>query len=110
MPLSLSCIFFFLFVLELTIACTIAECEAPYPPSPVIMSLTWAPSYTIVRQASGSDNWPITWGDDDKLYTAFGDGWGFKSKVPSKLSLGLDKIIGLTVANSQQPYLPPDPG
>jgi len=66
----------------------------PYPPSPVITKLTWAPPSTIVRQARGSDNWPITWGDDDNIYTAYGDGWGFKPKVPSKLSLGFAKIIG----------------
>ena len=29
---------------------------------------------TILRQAIESDNWPITWGDDDEQYTAYGDG------------------------------------
>ena len=68
--------------------------SAPYPPSPVITGIDWAPSSTITRLASGSDNWPITWADDDHLYTAYGDGWGFDPKVPKKLSLGLAKIIG----------------
>jgi len=71
-----------------------AGARAPYPPSPVIAAITWAPPETIVRRARGSDNWPMTWGDDDALYTAYGDGWGFEPKVAAKLSLGLAKITG----------------
>ena len=66
----------------------------PYPPSPVIRGLTWAPASTIVRKAHDSDNWPMTWADDDNLYTAYGDGTGFAPKVPEKLSLGLARIEG----------------
>jgi len=66
----------------------------PYPPSDVIGQIRWAPPETIIRKACGSDNWPITWGDDDALYTAYGDGWGFEPKVDRKLSLGLAKVIG----------------
>jgi CubicO group peptidase (beta-lactamase class C family) len=66
----------------------------PYPPSPVIKSITWAPKETIIRKAAGSDNWPMTWADDDALYTAYGDGWGFEPKVEKKLSLGLARIDG----------------
>ena len=40
---------------------------------------------TIVRKALDSDNWPITWGDDDQLYTAYGDGRGFEPFVKTKL-------------------------
>jgi len=68
--------------------------SAPYPPSPRITGLTWSPKETIVRRAKGSDNWPLTWADDDNLYTAYGDGNGFEPFVPEKLSLGLAKIIG----------------
>ena len=39
----------------------------PYPSSTVIKDVKWAPAETIVRKASGSDNWPITWADDDNL-------------------------------------------
>lgn len=67
---------------------------APYPPSRAITGVSWAPAPTIVRKAQGSDNWPITWGDDDALYTAYGDGWGFRPKVPEKLSLGLARVTG----------------
>jgi CubicO group peptidase (beta-lactamase class C family) len=66
----------------------------PYPPSTLITGLTWAPASTIVRKAPDSDNWPMTWGDDDNLYAAYGDGTGFAPKVPEKLSLGLARIEG----------------
>jgi CubicO group peptidase (beta-lactamase class C family) len=66
----------------------------PYPHSPVIAGLSWAPAATIVRQARDSDNWPMTWADDGHLYTAYGDGTGFVPKVPEKLSLGLARIEG----------------
>jgi CubicO group peptidase (beta-lactamase class C family) len=68
--------------------------DAPYPRSEVITSLIWTDSSTIVHQATGSDNWPITWADDGEQYTAYGDGWGFDPRVPGKLSLGLAKVTG----------------
>ncbi|MHC4748755.1 MAG: serine hydrolase [Planctomycetota bacterium] len=68
--------------------------NSPYPPSPVIKGIEWAPIESIIRWASGSDNWPITWADDDNQYTAYGDGWGFEPKTEEKLSLGIAKIIG----------------
>jgi len=67
---------------------------APYPPSPVIKGIEWAPVDTIIRRASGSDNWPITWADDNNQYIAYGDGWGFEPKTKKKLSLGISKIVG----------------
>lgn len=67
---------------------------APFPPSPVIRRIDWAPASTIVRRARGSDNWPLAWGDDDAIYTAYGDGRGFEPFVEAKLSLGLAKIDG----------------
>ncbi len=63
-------------------------------PSPVIRDIHWSPPQTIVRRAKGSDNWPITWADDDMLYTAYGDGRGFEPFVPQKLSMGLARITG----------------
>ena len=71
-----------------------AVVSPPYPPSPVIKKIEWAPADEIIRQASGSDNWPITWADDDNQYTAYGDGWGFEPKTKEKLSLGIAKITG----------------
>ena len=68
--------------------------KPPYPPSKVIGEIRWAPPETIVRKACGGDNWPLTWGDDNAIYTAYGDGWGFEPKVERKLSLGLAKVVG----------------
>jgi CubicO group peptidase (beta-lactamase class C family) len=68
--------------------------QDPPPPSPVIKGIRWAPADTIVRKAKGSDNWPTTWGDDDAIYTAYGDGWGFEPRIPDKLSLGFARITG----------------
>jgi len=64
------------------------------PPSLVIREIRWAPKDTIVRQARGSDNWPMTWADDDAPYTAYGDGNGFEPFTPEKLSLGFARITG----------------
>jgi CubicO group peptidase (beta-lactamase class C family) len=90
-------------------AVTKGHSRAPYPPSPVIARLEWAARETIVRKAKGSDNWPITWGDDGHLYTAYGDGWGFGPKVPHKLSLGLARVSGsppdFTGTNVRSPTL-----
>lgn len=72
----------------------------PYPPSSVIKSITWAPSSSIVRKATGGDCWPITGGDDGNLYTAYGDGSGFDPKVSVKLSLGFAKVAGLATGFS----------
>ena len=71
-----------------------ARSKAPYPQSPVIRGVSFAPESTIVRKAIESDNWPITWGDDDAQYTAYGDGAGFEPYVDHKLSMGFAKVTG----------------
>jgi len=48
----------------------------PYPKSSVIKSAQFDWS-TRKRDAQGSDNWQLTWADDDHLYGAWGDGGGF---------------------------------
>ena len=74
--------------------------QPPYPPSPVIVDVTWAPIPQIARLATGgktrdgSDNWPTTWAADDQLYTAYGDGYGFEPGTGEKLSLGLAVVMG----------------
>ena len=60
-----------------------------------IGGIEWAPADTIVRLARGSDNWPMTWADDDQLYTAYGDGRGFRPFVERKLSMGFARISGM---------------
>jgi CubicO group peptidase (beta-lactamase class C family) len=67
---------------------------APYPPSRAITGIDWAPKETIVRKAKDSDNWPLTWADDDHLYTAYGDGHGFEPFVSEKLGLGIARVEG----------------
>jgi hypothetical protein len=74
--------------------------ELPAPPvtkggsTRVIERIEWAPVETIRRAAKGSDNWPLTWADDDVLYGAYGDGNGFEPFTSEKLSLGLARIEG----------------
>ena len=67
---------------------------APYPPGRVIRGIAFAPESAIARDAIDSDNWPITWGEDDALYTSYGDGWGFHPRTEKKLSQGIAKVLG----------------
>jgi hypothetical protein len=78
----------------LIIALNAAAAEPPYPPSPVIASITWAPKESIVRRGAGSDNWPMTWADDDALYSTYGDGFGFEPRLKTKLSMGFARVTG----------------
>lgn len=68
--------------------------RAPYPPSPVIKTITFDPVTRILRRAFDSDNWPVTWAADGHLYAAYGDGRGFEPYVESKIGLGLTRIQG----------------
>lgn len=83
------------------------DTRPPYPPSQFISGIKWAPADTIIRLAPGSDNWPSTWGDDDALYTAYGDGNGFSPFTEEKLSLGFARIMGnppdISPANLRSP-------
>jgi hypothetical protein len=68
--------------------------EPPYPPSPVIAGVTW--DWTTHRTAApGSDLWPVTWGADDHLYAAWGDGGGFGgTDQDGRVALGFARIEG----------------
>src|SRR5208283_3521530 len=67
----------------------------PYPPSPVIRSITWHWE-TYRTAAPGSDLWPVTWADDDHLYTAWGDGGGFGgTDSDGRVSMGFARIEGM---------------
>ena len=70
------------------------EARPAYGPSKVIIEARFAPVESIRIAAKGSDNWPITWGDDDALYTSYGDGRGFLPRVGKKLSLGMARVRG----------------
>lgn len=67
---------------------------APYPPSPVIKGISWASTNSIRIEAKDGDNWPVTWADDDAIYTTWGDGTGFVPKVEKKLSCGFARVTG----------------
>jgi hypothetical protein len=70
------------------------QAKPSYPDSKKIKDIQFAPALDIICKAIGSDNWPISWGADNNLYAAYGDGRGFEPKVPEKLSLGFAKITG----------------
>jgi hypothetical protein len=72
----------------------LAPGQAEPPPSPVIRTIEWAPAASVVRKAKDGDNWPLTWGGDDALYTTWGDGTGFDPKVEKKLSCGFARVTG----------------
>jgi hypothetical protein len=65
-----------------------------YPPSQLIAGVTFD-DRTARTEAPGSDIWPITWANDDKLYTAWGDGGGFGgTNQVGRVSLGVGRIEG----------------
>src|SRR5512139_394952 len=68
-----------------------ADTKESHAPSPVIRSLT----IEAGRQSIGDgDNWPITWADDDSLYTVYCDGRGFGGGS-GQGSMSLAKIAGI---------------
>lgn len=68
--------------------------KPPYPPSPVIAGITWDWK-TLRTAAPGSDLWPVTWGSDDQLYAAWGDGGGFGgTDRDGRVALGFARIEG----------------
>lgn len=78
-----------------------AQSKAPYGPSPVIQGVRWEFKH-LIRLAStsgrgGSDLWPVTWGLDGNIYTAWGDGGGFSgaSDGTGRVSIGFARIMGL---------------
>jgi hypothetical protein len=67
---------------------------APYPRSTIIDGITWNWD-TYTNAAPGSDLWPVTWGPDDNLYAAWGDGGGFGgSDSDGRVALGFARIEG----------------
>jgi hypothetical protein len=67
---------------------------SPYPPSPVITGITFDYS-GYVRRAPGSDNWALTWSNDDHQYTSWGDGGGFSgTNDDCRVPLGFARVEG----------------
>jgi hypothetical protein len=71
---------------------------APPPPgggsSAVISGVTFD-AKSHLREAQGSDNWPVTWSNDGNQYAVWGDGGGFGgSESDGRASLGVARIVG----------------
>jgi hypothetical protein len=87
------CFLFLLWAIVLAMSSR-STAAPPYAQSRVItgVSFDWG---THIRLASGSDNWPITWADDNQQYTAWGDGGGFGgTNSDGRVSLGFARIEG----------------
>ncbi|GEM_PF-609389 len=83
----------FLVLLGLQLA-ALAGPTPPYPSSRAIIEITWHWD-TYTNAALGSDLWPVTWGPDDHLYAAWGDGGGFGgSDSDGRVSMGFARIEG----------------
>jgi hypothetical protein len=68
--------------------------RAPYPASTRITGVTFD-DRTVRTTAPGSDIWPVTWAEDDNLYTAWGDGGGFGgTDADGRVSLGVARVGG----------------
>jgi hypothetical protein len=68
--------------------------KAPYPPSKLIKGIKWEWE-TYTNAAPGSDLWPVTWGADDNLYVAWGDGGGFGgTDSDGRVAMGIGRIEG----------------
>tara|TARA_R110000744_G_C19370106_1_gene562399 strand:+ start:5508 stop:6680 length:1173 start_codon:yes stop_codon:yes gene_type:complete len=69
--------------------------KSPYPDSPVIkdISLDWS---SHRRAAQGSDNFQLTWADDNNLYGSWGDGGGFvgNDNKTCRVPFGVARVEG----------------
>lgn len=72
----------------------LAALNAPYPQSTLIRGIEFDWS-THRRSAQGSDNFQLTWADDNHLYGAWGDGGGFGgTNRLGRVGLGVARIEG----------------
>jgi len=68
--------------------------SAPFPASTVITGVNWDLS-SIQSEASGSDNWVLTWAEDNHQYTSWGDGGGFGgTNSDGRVSMGVGRVEG----------------
>ena len=79
----------------LAVSVTTTASNAPYPASSVITASWDLSSLATLRKAPGSDIWPVTWGADGNVYSAWGDGGGFAgTNSVGRVSLGFARISG----------------
>ena len=104
---------FFSIVLLLPMGMAVSADEPPYPASSIIRSVSFDFD-THISLAPGSDNWPVTWADDDHQYTAWGDGGGFGgTNSLGRVKLGVariegaaDSYQGINVWGGHKPQIP----
>jgi hypothetical protein len=73
---------------------TFALAGAQYPQSSHITRISWNIS-TLRNLAPYSDNWCITWADNDHQYTSWGDGGGFGgNQNDGRVSMGVGRVEG----------------
>ncbi|TNF98414.1 MAG: hypothetical protein EP297_08120, partial [Gammaproteobacteria bacterium] len=75
---------------------------APYPNSAFIkeVDIAWP---THNQRAPGSDNWPVTWANDNHQYSSWGDGGGFKgTNAKGRVSLGFARIEGDSISEGTE--------
>ena len=84
----------FVFIVFLVMPIPRVNAEQPYRSSPVINGIEFDWS-THRREAQGSDNFQLTWADDDHLYGAWGDGGGFGgTNSKGRVGLGVARVEG----------------
>ncbi|HIL09133.1 MAG TPA: hypothetical protein EYG11_10560, partial [Candidatus Latescibacteria bacterium] len=85
------------FVTTLLLLLVVSHLEgrsAPYPNSSTILDVSFDFS-THKSLCPGSDNWAITWSNDNHQYATWGDGGGFGgSNSDGRVSLGYARIEG----------------
>ncbi len=92
------------------------ELPTSYPPSPVIAGIRFDTDH-LRRAAPGSDLWPITWSDDDQLYSSWGDGGGFGgTDSDGRVAIGIAEITGqgdhwngINILGGRKPVYGPTP-
>ena len=69
----------------------------PTPPLPYSDAITGVrfDSDTVVRLAEGSDNWAVTWSDEESQFVTWGDGGGFGGADRiARVSMGVARLDG----------------
>ncbi len=68
--------------------------QSVYPASGVVAGVEFDDA-SARTEAPGSDIWPMTWAADDQLYTAWGDGGGFRgTNDDGRVSFGVARVTG----------------
>jgi Domain of unknown function (DUF4185) len=81
-----------LFIIVLILSFQSVLYSQPYPPGSIRVKYN---KHTQEQFAPGSDNFQVTWADDDHQYAAWGDGGGFGgTNTEGRVKLGVARIEG----------------